>query len=522
MLKNIRSGAVGVVILLLVTAAIKATTPDAAHAAKDFLIHEPDEIEFTGSGQKDDAVSKAIAHYAMAIIYEMDGKLEDAVGEFRQAIQLDADAVVIYVRLAAALLVLNRTDEAISVLAQGKQVNPSAPEPPFLLALAYTKQERFAEAAEEYKAILEQNPRNLRAMSSLADILIVQEKLEDAAKVYEQLLTTGEGSDRPLIHFNLGILYSKLNDNTKAIEHFKRTVELDDKYLQGYTALGVLYETEEQYEQAVENLEEAVKIEPLSRNLGRHLADMYHKAGRKKDAVHQYGLLIDLYPDDPNVYIGLASLYTQDDEMDKALEVLDRGLASPAQDKAKLTRFKGFIYSSSRKYEQAIELYLGILESAPSDIQALFYLASAYERSGQRELAIKKFRQCLALDPDNAEVNNYLGYMYAENGEMLDEALAMIKKALGVDPNNGAYIDSLGWAYFQKGMLDEALRELERAAALIDDDPTVRDHLGDVYYKAGETDKAIAEWEKALQMEPEQEGLKTSILNKIKEAEKRE
>ena len=105
------------------------------------------------------------------------------------------------------------------------------------------------------------------------------------------------------------------------------------------------------------------------------------------------------------------------------------------------------------------------------------------------------------MDPNGqqvAEASNYLGYMWVDRNLNLDEAGSMIKKALEIEPDNGAYLDSLGWVYYQQGKLNDAEAPLLRAIEKIGDDPTVHDHLADVYLKMGKTKDAIAQWQMAL------------------------
>jgi tetratricopeptide (TPR) repeat protein len=96
-------------------------------------------------------------------------------------------------------------------------------------------------------------------------------------------------------------------------------------------------------------------------------------------------------------------------------------------------------------------------------------------------------------------VLNYLGYMLADRGVKLDEALIMIKKAVDLDPANGAYLDSLGWAYFKLGKYELAEDNLSRAAQHMGTDPTVQAHLGDLYQKTGRLKLAAAHWDRAIQ-----------------------
>jgi len=100
-------------------------------------------------------------------------------------------------------------------------------------------------------------------------------------------------------------------------------------------------------------------------------------------------------------------------------------------------------------------------------------------------------RHVIEMNPENALALNFLGYTYAERGERLDEAEALIKKALALRPNDGAFIDSLGWVYYQKGEYDKAVTELERADRLQGEDAEIREHLADAYVKVGRTKDAI-------------------------------
>ena len=119
--------------------------------------------------------------------------------------------------------------------------------------------------------------------------------------------------------------------------------------------------------------------------------------------------------------------------------------------------------------------------------------------------------KCLELDPDDPDANHALGYLYAERGKNLDEAVRLIKKALKVEPENGAYLDSLGWAYFKMGRTEEALKLLEEAASFLKD-PVILGHLGDAYYALDDEARAKEVWTEALMLSPkEKEKLEKKI-----------
>ncbi len=105
---------------------------------------------------------------------------------------------------------------------------------------------------------------------------------------------------------------------------------------------------------------------------------------------------------------------------------------------------------------------------------------AAYEQDHQYDQAERAFRDLIAANPKNADALNYLGYMLAERGRNLDEAVSLVTRALALQADNPAFLDSLGWAYFKKTELDKAEGPLERAAAAVPRGSVIQEHLGDL------------------------------------------
>jgi tetratricopeptide (TPR) repeat protein len=142
-------------------------------------------------------------------------------------------------------------------------------------------------------------------------------------------------------------------------------------------------------------------------------------------------------------------------------------------------------------------------EINPESIEALFWLGASFERSGLHSDAESVFQRALELDAEFAPALNYLGYMWAERGENLDQAIDLVSRAVALEPNNGAYVDSLGWAYFQLGRYEEARGHLEKAARMVGEDAVIFEHLGDLYTAVGEVEQAVDIYRKALKLEGE-------------------
>jgi tetratricopeptide (TPR) repeat protein len=134
--------------------------------------------------------------------------------------------------------------------------------------------------------------------------------------------------------------------------------------------------------------------------------------------------------------------------------------------------------------------------------QIYFNRGSCHERTGNFDGLVKDMRLALEINPNQPQVLNYLGYSYVDRGENLDEAMAMIEKAVAAEPEAGYIVDSLAWALYRLGRIDEALPHMERASLLEPVDPIVTDHLGDVYWVIGRQREAVFQWKRALSYKP--------------------
>lgn len=158
------------------------------------------------------------------------------------------------------------------------------------------------------------------------------------------------------------------------------------------------------------------------------------------------------------------------------------------------------VFQRTGRYQASIPALELLLSLEPASVDGQYFLAVAYERSGSRQKAVSTFRTLLERSPDFAPALNYLGYMWADRKEHLNEALGYVERAVALDPDNGAYLDSLGWAHFQLGDYENAQKNLERAALLLPEDATVMEHLGDLYRELGRQDLAERHYQRSLDL----------------------
>jgi tetratricopeptide (TPR) repeat protein len=175
------------------------------------------------------------------------------------------------------------------------------------------------------------------------------------------------------------------------------------------------------------------------------------------------------------------------------------------------------VLADAERYKDAIHAVETGYEKFPDKPRLLFLKGVYQEKSGDREACIETMREVIKRDPSNSSAFNYLGYLFAERGENLEEAEKLVKRALELKPDDGFYLDSLGWVYYQKGELDKAVPALEKAVTIEPKEGVIFEHLGDVKLKQGDKKGALDLFKKALggNVEPKD---KARIEQKLRDA----
>jgi len=237
------------------------------------------------------------------------------------------------------------------------------------------------------------------------------------------------------------------------------------------------------------------------------------------DSAKRYELEIDaldqIERDSPiwlNAQIQKAFALNALERVEDASALLEELIAEAPKDVRPLDAL-GNILRSHERFGEAREYYSRALELVPAPVKdnwTLYYSRGVCsERLKEWPAAEADFKKALALAPDESLVLNYLGYSWVDQGLNLKRAMNYIRKAVRLKPDDGYYVDSLGWAYYRLGKFPSAVEHLERAVELKPDDPIINDHLGDAYWKVGRTLEAKYQWEQALTLEPDDELVET-------------
>ena len=424
-----------------------------------------------------EAGRSAKLYSALGYTYEQQKQYKNAITAYRRAIELDRDNLDAIRGLAQNLMNDGQTDAALEQYKVIADANPEDAQTYVRMADIYRKQSKYDLALENLKKAESMVQDSIEVPYSMAAVYQAQGRFEEAEQVLQNLLKKTEKPDgsysqsdrnnRAVFLERLGSIYREQGNTQQAVETFRKMLALgDENAVRGYQQIIDSYREAKQWPQATTVAKEAVQKLPNNRDLRMVLDGQLADAGEPDKALKDVRSMLKGGAEDRDVYITLAQMNTRLKRWNDAEEALD-------------------------KAEQ--------LSSKPDEKEYVYFLrGSTYERQKKYDQAEEMFRKVLAVNPQNTMTLNYLGYMLADRGVKLEEALGYIKKALELDPANGAYLDSLGWAYFKLGKYDLAEENLVKAAQRINSDPTVQDHLGDLYQKTGRLKLAAAHWEHAL------------------------
>jgi tetratricopeptide (TPR) repeat protein len=228
----------------------------------------------------------------------------------------------------------------------------------------------------------------------------------------------------------------------------------------------------------------------------RRLAELETSRGRPAAARAAWEAAARADPDDGETLLALGALAAREGDAAAARAWFAQLLA--VRDDAAARAAAALAWLDAGAAREAIPLLEEALAERPAEVALRFWLGVAHESAGDLDAALGHMNALLAIEPDHADALNFVGYSWADRGERLDEAEALLRRALELRPATPAYLDSLGWVYFRKGDVARAVEALERADRLGGPEPTVLEHLGDAYRLAGRASDAATAYQSAL------------------------
>jgi len=520
--------------------------------------------------------AEALAHFAEGIDFEENGEMEKALEAYRQVLNVDPGQIELAVRVAALLTRDDDYPSAIDVLKDAVKVHPKAPEPYLELSFIYAKYLKKGDQAIEFanKAIA-LDPQKIDGYQRLFEIYLIAgdekralETLDRAAKmpnddptfwarlgrlygsvilkpdakpnpaqtarlndVFEK--AAAKGQNNAAVLKEVGDYFASTQQIKEALPFYLRVLELqpDDANVREKLATGFVLTN--QRARAVETLEAIIQEHPEKYQSYELLAQLHDDEARAlvranqtdpanaefKKAAQNYEQSLLINPNHAATYLRLAELLLVPlKQSERAVSVLTEGRRR-YPDAPEFAYYLAIALRESKKAKDAVIMFeeaLNEAQNAEADfLKPRFYVeyGAAAQEAGIYDKAAELFHKAIAMDPANAaEPYNYLGYMWAEQNSHLDEAEDAIKRALQLDPENGAYLDSMAWVEYRQGKYDQALENLKRAIEnLPREDAVVFEHLGDVYLKLNRVSQALESWQKAKTLDPSNKDLAAKI-----------
>jgi len=243
------------------------------------------------------------------------------------------------------------------------------------------------------------------------------------------------------------------------------------------------------------------------------MALFYDDLGEWDLAIKEYEEALRLDSETASVHLNFAVTLIKKNEISRARDELnysaklDPKASEPHAVLALLNLVEGKSGLAAKEYEAALK---NASKLNPDNPEVHFYLGAFYGELKNNVLLEEELKKAISLKPDYAQALNFLGYTYVENNKNLKQAEDLIKRALKVDPDNGAYIDSLGWLYYKRGRFKEAKETLKKAVSFMQD-AVIYDHLGDVFFKIKDINNARLNWQEALKLDSKQENTRKKI-----------
>ena len=512
-------------------------------------------------------------------ILESEGDYESAINRIKELLHYEPDNWPLYRHLAYLYFEMGQTERIAplfnEVLAQ-EQV-PVAVEVD--IAGIFSRIDHQKEAELIYLRILAAAPTVEDAWLGLAELKLAQGHRHEAIAIYREaaghlpdssvpyhlarLMVTEHDLEEILaeegaeVLYHLGTALSESGKYDQATLVFKRIVEMQPQTVEQWTDLARYYIYLEEYDDATDVLSQAAEAMPDSSEIYLYWGTALESTGRYDEAIAVYQRGLQHLPDAVEIYLYWGLALEQQDAWAEAIDVYRQALAvSPGeaalhvrwgislgrqgQWEAALDQYEtaasldsaysptflywGIALEELERWEAALEKLNQAVALANDKSRVLFYLGSCYEQASRKldrneyfDHAIETFQRLLETEPNDAYALNYLGYMYADKGIRLTEAVALLEKAIALEPDNSAFLDSIGWAYFRLGELAQAEHYLQQALEHInevnpEEQAVIFDHAGDIASSLGKTDEAHTHWQKVLELEPDNEEVRRKLL----------
>jgi tetratricopeptide (TPR) repeat protein len=439
-------------------------------------------------------------------------RVPEAVDAYEKILTRDPSQQNIYLLLATLYLKEEDPENAIEVLNKLLSNFPDSYAGHYYLGKAYMALEAFDMAEREFKTTLELDPSLEEPRFELIELYKIRGQNEKIISLYQEIRSQEPENVRAAIE--LGYYYHSQGKTMESRDIFSNLGKRSDTDMEVLRILVAFYLDQDQYEKAAIIIEGMLSGSPDS-------SDLHYLAGVANDELADHDKAMEhlkkVAPESrfyKNAVIHVAFLYQKTDKIDKAVDYLKSAIGKTPED-PDIYHYLGVLYEEAEKYLEAEAVLNEGLKIDPENPKIHFRLGVVYDKLDRKEDSIEKMKFVIELEPENANALNYLGYTWADMDKNLEEAEALIRRAIELKPDDGYITDSLGWVFYKQGRYEEAVEVLEKAVELVPDDPVILEHMGDAYLKVNQQFKALEFYEKSLEVKEEKD--KADLEKKILE-----
>jgi tetratricopeptide (TPR) repeat protein len=433
-------------------------------------------------------------------MYSAAGKPDRALQLFNRAIEQEPQRSEHY--FAKGLLLANQKHfaEAEETIRTGIKATPDSAVGYYYLGRIAVEAKDLDKAVPHFEQAVTLNPAFEPAYVALGSVYEAKQDREKAIDVYQRYLHGVNPKNREIRH-HLIRLQVMTKRHAEALQELEGILAEDPSDLDAQLRVGLIYGEQKNYGQAVQRLNQILSVRPTELKVRDYLGYLYEEMKDYPKAVDAYSYNLKLEPNYFEGHLHLGVLQYRLKHYGEAVEHLREACRlNPKQPEAHIVL--GLSYFQMEQYEPSLQAFLDGIRHNPGNPDLHFNAGTVYDKLNRFEDVVMSMETALKLDPHHADALNYLGYSYAERGVKIEEAISLTKQAVALRPTNGYYVDSLGWAFFKKGLLAEALAEIKRAVSLVGDDPVIYEHLGEIYLKQQQVSEAREALVHSLELDP--------------------
>ena len=364
----------------------------------------------------------------------------------------------------------------------------------------------YAPASAAIDSALAAQPKWSEAILLKAGLLIRQGQMLQGIAVAEPMLA---GGDRARERFALARVLIDEQAYALAKPQLQRALEEDPELGEARYALALMALDDEDIDTARSLLLPLLDSPTQRFGAAYYLGRLSQQAGDDEQAMRYYRM-VSGGQHAVDALARRAFLMAEQGELEQA-QLFLRGIAAanPGLNR-RMVLVEGELLLEYGEAADAAARYSDGLQAYPDDPDLLYSRSLAHERTGDIDAAMADLRSMLAQDADDARALNSLGYILTNHSTRYREALGYIERALELQPDDPAIIDSMGWVQYRLGNYERARNYLQQAFDS-QPDPEVAAHLGEVYWRLGQKDRARAIWDAALADSPEHPALRETV-----------